>query len=85
MLGLHFAILYEPKLSLSCRGNTDNETAPLQKDVKIKYDMVSFNGSFMAQTIYRQDASPEVDSAWEALGLDCTFSHKPLHSITHSP
>ncbi|KAK7966833.1 uncharacterized protein PG986_001110 [Apiospora aurea] len=48
--------------------------APVLKDVKIKYDMVSFNGSFKAQTIYRQNASPEVDAAWEALGLDCMLA-----------
>lgn len=30
-----------------------------------------FNGSFKEKTIYREDPSPEVDEAWEALGVDC--------------
>lgn len=36
--------------------------------------MKSFNGSFMAETIYRKEASPEVDKAWEDLGVDCKCS-----------
>lgn len=46
-------------------------TAPLMKDVDIKYAYTSFNGSFLKETVYRRDASPEVDAAWEALGVDC--------------
>ena len=30
-----------------------------------------FNGSFMKENIYRQAGSPEVDAAWQALGIDC--------------
>lgn len=41
------------------------------KDVDIKYAFTSFNGSFLKETVYRRDASPEVDAAWEALGVDC--------------
>ncbi|KAH8675591.1 hypothetical protein BX600DRAFT_546380 [Xylariales sp. PMI_506] len=32
--------------------------------------MTPFNGSFMQESVYRQQGSPEVDAAWEALGED---------------
>jgi hypothetical protein len=40
-------------------------------DVKIKYGKVQFNGSLLMENVYRQNAGPEVDAAWEALGVDC--------------
>lgn len=46
-------------------------TAPVLNEVGIKYDFVQYNGSFLEETIYRQRASPEVDDAWEALGVNC--------------
>lgn len=46
--------------------------APVPKEVPIKYETKSFNGSFMGEDVYRQGAGPEVDKAWEALGVDCT-------------
>ncbi|KAK8066242.1 hypothetical protein PG997_012989 [Apiospora hydei] len=64
-------------LDSKCSAYT-SQYSPVLKDVKIKYDMVSFNGSFKAQTIYRQNASPEVDAAWEALGLDSRAGVIPL-------
>ncbi|TLS25891.1 hypothetical protein PpBr36_07589 [Pyricularia pennisetigena] len=44
--------------------------SPLTKAVDITYAYTNFNGSFLKETIYRKDASPEVDAAWEALGVD---------------
>lgn len=38
--------------------------------MSIKYDTVQFDGRFMQENIYRKDASPEVDHAWEALGVN---------------
>lgn len=45
-------------------------TSPLLDELPITYTTKTFNGSFMHPNIYRQDAGPEVDSAWEALGVD---------------
>jgi len=42
----------------------------LVNELDISYSTVSYNGSFFHETIYRGDASPEVDDAWEALGVD---------------
>lgn len=44
------------------------------KEVKPNWHTVRFNGSFLHENIYRQSAGPEVDAAWEALGVDCEYS-----------
>lgn len=45
--------------------------SPLTRDLDVSYHTQLFNGSFLQETIYRQEASPEVDAAWEALGVNC--------------
>ncbi|KAK8855421.1 tat pathway signal sequence [Apiospora arundinis] len=73
------AVLGSHNVDLDKRCSTyTSQYSPVLKDVKIKYGMVSFNGSFKAQTLYRQNASPEVDKAWEALGLDSRAGVIPL-------
>lgn len=52
--------------------------APLLKEVGIKYDFVHYNGSFLEETIYRQRGSPEVDDAWDELGVNCMICHPDL-------
>ncbi|KXJ93484.1 hypothetical protein Micbo1qcDRAFT_232995 [Microdochium bolleyi] len=47
-----------------------NKYSPVVKEVDIKYSMKQFNGSFMVEDVYRRPGSPEVDAAWEALGVD---------------
>lgn len=44
------------------------------EDIDISYDVVQFNGTFIHENIYRQGAGPEVDAAWEALGVGCELS-----------
>ena len=54
-------------------------------DVDIEYEIVQFNGSLLMENVYRQDAGPEVDAAWEALGVDCmppNFSAMISHAQT---
>ncbi|KAL4981978.1 hypothetical protein BDW68DRAFT_182986 [Aspergillus falconensis] len=43
---------------------------PVIANVPIKYHRQRFNGSFLKENVYRQDAGPEVDAAWEALGAN---------------
>jgi hypothetical protein len=50
-----------------------NSIAPLLEDIKISYRELAYNGTFMTENIYRQSAAPEVDEAWEALGVNCEF------------
>lgn len=45
--------------------------SPITRDLEITYHTQHFNGSFMHENVYRKSASPEVDAAWEALGINC--------------
>lgn len=64
------------------RSNTGT-IAPLLKEVGIKYDFVHYNGSFLEETIYRQRGSPEVDDAWDELGVNCMLYHpRPYFTAT---
>lgn len=72
--GLTLALLLQTHLR--CQASTlcvcrQEETSPLLDDITIKYHEQTFNGSFVHRTIYRQDASPTVDAAWDALGVNC--------------
>ena len=51
----------------------DNAQAPILQDAQITYTPTRFNGSLFHETIYRKEASPEVDLAWRALGVDCRY------------
>lgn len=48
----------------------NNLTAPIQRDVNNNYHEVLFNGSFMKQNAFRLQAGPEVDAAWDSLGIN---------------
>jgi len=49
----------------------DSKLAPLLEDVDISYKTVRYEGSLMQENIFRQTGSPEVDTAWESLGIEC--------------
>lgn len=44
------------------------------KEVGIQYIQQEFNGSLLKENVFRQDASPDVDAAWESLGVNCLSS-----------
>lgn len=50
-------------------------------NVGISYHQEQFNGSFVNENIFRQDASPEVDAAWKSLGADCKLSSYHMSSF----
>lgn len=52
-------------------------SAPLTKDTRITYAPITYNGTFMHENIYRLRASPAVDAAWTALGVDYRASLIP--------
>lgn len=58
-----------------------NKTAPVTSDVDITFQPQRFNGSLLKENIYRQDASPEVDAAWEALGVNCKMDYPGINEI----
>lgn len=54
----------------ACAAHT-TQWSPVLEDVDVKYDWKHFNGSFLQEDIFRKEASPEVDAAWESMGVDC--------------
>ncbi|EAW08969.1 oxidase ustYa family protein [Aspergillus clavatus NRRL 1] len=58
-----------PDLNKICSFHTSHYS-PVVSNVDITYQPERFNGSLLKENIYRQDASPEVDAAWEALGVN---------------
>ncbi|KZL74637.1 tat pathway signal sequence [Colletotrichum tofieldiae] len=67
-VGAHFASGVT-NLDSACAAHT-TQWSPVLKDVDVKYDWKHFNGSFMQEDIFRKEASPEVDTAWESMGVD---------------
>jgi hypothetical protein len=49
-------------------------TAPLLDNMDVSYHVEKFDGRFVNENIYRQVGSPEVDAAWEALGVGCKWT-----------
>lgn len=56
------------------------EMSPITPDIPLSYHEQRFNGSLLKETIYRQNASEEVDKAWQALGINCRLTEVPLTS-----
>ena len=46
---------------------------------------MTFNGSLLKENVFRQEAGPEVDAAWESLGVGCAYSNPapPNHRDTN--
>ncbi|EME84287.1 uncharacterized protein MYCFIDRAFT_195383 [Pseudocercospora fijiensis CIRAD86] len=63
--------------------------SPVTRDLDITYHIQQFNGSFMEENVYRRKGSPEVDAAWEALGVNCRAVQIPAEvgpqvGLTHN-
>lgn len=63
-LSLHYF-----NIDQNCASHTTH-WSPLLDEVSIKYEPKTFDGNFMKENVYRKQGSPEVDEAWEALGVD---------------
>jgi len=53
----------------------------------IKWQNARFDGRFMTESIYRRNASAEVDQAWDALGINCErvlLNIPPIHLYQHT-
>jgi ethanolamine ammonia-lyase large subunit len=56
---------------MAWRRGTESCAGPIIDDVHIDFHTVQFNGTFTHENIYRQDPAPEVDAAWEDIGISC--------------
>jgi hypothetical protein len=61
------------------RSIADRLPAPVMKDVEMSYEVAAFNGSLMKENVFRQNAGPEVDAAWESLGVNCGCPNVCVH------
>jgi hypothetical protein len=52
-----------------CAAQT-SQWSPLLRDVRIRHRETKFDGTFHKENIFRKAPSPEVDAAWEGLGID---------------
>ncbi|KAL3423001.1 tat pathway signal sequence [Phlyctema vagabunda] len=48
----------------------NQEYSPILKEVDNSIQTVRFNGSLLKENVFRQDAGPEVDAAWNSLGVN---------------
>ncbi|OAA59159.1 hypothetical protein SPI_06361 [Niveomyces insectorum RCEF 264] len=67
----------DSSLDRQCSAHTTHYS-PLLDDVDIHYAPVHFDGSFMEENEYRRPGAPDVDAAWEALGVDYRAGVIPL-------
>jgi len=58
--------------------------SPVVKEVGLSYHTVQYNGSFFNLNAFRQDAGPEVDAAWESLGVDYRSAWVPAEQAARS-
>ncbi|KIM93703.1 hypothetical protein OIDMADRAFT_137397 [Oidiodendron maius Zn] len=56
-----------------------SQDSPLLEDIDINFSTIRFNGSLFQENIFRQPASPEVDHAWESLGVNYRAAVVPSH------
>ncbi|KAJ8060844.1 hypothetical protein OCU04_009928 [Sclerotinia nivalis] len=47
-----------------------SQYSPVVEDLRLSYTTTAFNGSLLKPNEYRQDAGPEVDAAWDNLGIN---------------
>ncbi|KAK3936120.1 hypothetical protein QBC46DRAFT_420336 [Diplogelasinospora grovesii] len=73
VVGFYAGRTIGPNTDSLCIAHTSNY-GPILEDTKIRYTSVQFDGRFNHENIYRQDGSPTVDAAWEALGI----SYRPV-------
>ncbi|PMD64200.1 uncharacterized protein K444DRAFT_660561 [Hyaloscypha bicolor E] len=52
-----------------CLAHVQNYS-PIQKEVDNSYHIVKYNGSFLHENLFRKPAGPEVDAAWDSLGVN---------------
>ncbi|KAJ5135847.1 uncharacterized protein N7515_005125 [Penicillium bovifimosum] len=73
------------------RGDLDNlcskhvsQYSTVMKEVGIQYNLQQFNGSLLKENVFRQDAGPEVDAAWESLGVNYRSVRIPAEDAEQS-
>ena len=60
-----------------CADHTAQSRSPISDAIDISYQTVTFNGSFVHESLYTQPPSDAVELAWDDLGTDLRLSNLP--------
>ncbi|KAJ6036234.1 hypothetical protein N7540_000513 [Penicillium herquei] len=69
MSGVLSGFFWRGDLDVLCAYHV-SQYSPVLKETGFDYITQKFNGSLLKENVFRQDASPEVDAAWESLGVN---------------
>lgn len=76
LIGLAIGLKSQQRnVNRSCFART-SKPSPLLSGIEVFCYETQFNGSLLKEVEYRQRAGPEVDAAWEALGINCQSSRQ---------
>ncbi|KAJ5562032.1 hypothetical protein N7535_003504 [Penicillium sp. DV-2018c] len=88
-LGLFF--LVGALFGFDWRGDLDSlcskhvsQYSTVMREVGIEYNLQQFNGSLLKENVFRQDAGPAVDAAWESLGVNYRSVRIPAEDAERS-
>ncbi|KAJ5684647.1 uncharacterized protein N7477_000992 [Penicillium maclennaniae] len=69
LLGLLFGTMWHGDLDSRCSQHVARYS-PVMSEVGITYHLQRSNNPLLKDSVYRQEANPEVDAAWDALGVN---------------
>ncbi|KAJ6091962.1 hypothetical protein N7467_003931 [Penicillium canescens] len=69
LVGCVFGFYWRGDLNSLCSRHV-SQYSTVMREVGIEYSLQEFNGSLLKENVFRQDAGPEVDAAWESLGVN---------------
>ncbi|KAJ5301974.1 hypothetical protein PENANT_c057G02157 [Penicillium antarcticum] len=83
LVGCVFGFYWRGDLNSLCSRHV-SQYSTVMREVGIEYNLQEFNGSLLNENIFRQDAGPEVDAAWESLGVNYRGVRVPAEDAEQS-
>ncbi|CAG8067396.1 unnamed protein product [Penicillium salamii] len=83
LIGTLFGFDWRGDLDTMCHAHT-SQYSTITREVGIEYSPQMFNGSLLKENTFRLDAGPEVDAAWESLGINYRSIRVPFEDAKHS-
>ncbi|KAJ5158906.1 uncharacterized protein N7500_008557 [Penicillium coprophilum] len=83
LVGALFGFQWRGDLDGLCSRHV-SQYSTVVREVGVQYSLQEFNGSLLKENIFRQDAGPDVDAAWESLGVNYRSVRIPLEDAEQS-
>ncbi|CAG8948117.1 unnamed protein product [Penicillium salamii] len=83
LIGTLFGFDWRGDLDTMCHAHT-SQYSTITREVGIEYSPQVFNGSLLKENTFRLDAGPEVDAAWESLGINYRSIRVPFEDAKQS-